>query len=106
MLVSGLLITLGLAHSLEQYADRLEPSIIRISLPPATNDSSSIGSFDLSYAYYERLDNECNRVYNEYTKRIASVTSLAKDIINLYAELGVPSTQIDRSIVEFGASDP
>ena len=96
----------GLAHSLEQYAERLEPSVIQVPLPPVTNDSSSIASFDLSYAYYERLDNECNRVYNEYSKRVATVTSLSKDIISLYAELGVPNAQTDRSIVEFGAKDP
>ncbi|RPA99845.1 hypothetical protein L873DRAFT_1789307 [Choiromyces venosus 120613-1] len=95
-----------LAHSVEEYAERLESGIIQVPLPPATNDSSSIASFDLSYAYYERLDNECNRIYNEYTKRVANVTSLAKDIINLYAELGATGSGVDKAIVEFGATEP
>ncbi|CUS15485.1 unnamed protein product [Tuber aestivum] len=96
----------GLARSVEEYASRLESGIIQVPLPPATDDSTSIGAFDLSYAYYERLDSECNRIYNEYTKRVASVTSLAKDIINLYAELGATGSGVDRTIVEFGATDP
>jgi len=95
-----------LAHSVEEYAAPLESGIIQVPLPPATNDSSSIASFDLSYAYYERLDNECNRIYNEYSKRVANVTSLAKDIINLYAELGATGSGVDKMIVEFGATDP
>ena len=99
-------VALDLAHSVEQYAARLESDIIQVPLPPATNDSSSIASFDLSYAYYERLDNECNRIYNECSKRIANVTSLAKDIINLYAELGATGSGVDKMIVDFGATEP
>lgn len=99
-------VVLELAHSVEEYAARLEPGIIQVPLPPATNDSSSVASFDLSYAYYERLENECSRLHNEYSKRVANVTSLAKDIINLYAELGTTGSGIDKRIVEFGATDP
>jgi len=99
-------VVLELARSVEEYAARLESDIIKVPLPPAANDSSSIASFDLSYAYYERLDNECNRIYNEYSKRVANVTSLAKDIINLYAELGATGSGVDKMIVDFGATDP
>jgi len=34
------------------------------------------------------------------------VAALAKEIINLYAELGIPKAQLDRSIVEYGAAEP
>lgn len=95
-----------LVHALETYASRLEPSIVQIPLPPSTNDSATIASFDLSQAYYDRLENEFNRVYEEYTRRASAVESVAKDIINLYAELGIPSAQIDKKITEYGASEP
>ncbi|CAZ82035.1 unnamed protein product [Tuber melanosporum] len=95
-----------LARSVEEYADRLESGITQVPLPPATNDSSSIASFDLSHAYYERLENERSRLRKEYTKRLANVTSLAKDIINLYAELGATGSGVDKTIIEFGATNP
>ncbi|KAF8534289.1 microtubule associated protein-domain-containing protein [Trichophaea hybrida] len=95
-----------LVHALDTYASRLEPSIVQIPLPPATNDSASIASFDLSEAYYDRLEQEFNRVYEEFTRRVSTVATLAKEIINLYAELGIPKAQLDRLIVEYGATEP
>jgi protein regulator of cytokinesis 1 len=95
-----------LVHALDTYASRLEPSVVQIHLPPITNDPASIASFDLSEAYYDRLEQEFNRIYEEFTRRVSTVAALAKEIINLYAELGIPKAQLDRSIVEYGAAEP
>ncbi|TGZ80605.1 hypothetical protein EX30DRAFT_372226 [Ascodesmis nigricans] len=95
-----------LVKALDTYASRLEPSFLQIALPPITDDSSTIGSFDLSHSYSAQLDEEFNRVYSEYMKRLSIVQTVAKEIINLYSELGIPSAQIDRHIVEYGANDP
>lgn len=95
-----------LAQALEQYASRLESSTIQIPLPPATNDPTSITTFDLSQTYYERLEAEFNRVYQEFTKRVAAVKSISRDIVSLYSELGIPNSQTDQSIIDFGASEP
>lgn len=95
-----------LAAALDTYASRLEPSIVQIELPPITNDPASIAGFDLSHTYSERLETEFNRVYEEFTRRVSAVESLAKETINLYAELGIPSAQTDRAIIEYGTSAP
>lgn len=79
---------------------------MQIALPPITNDSSALADFDLSHNYYEQLEEEFNRVYQEFTRRLSTVEALAKEIINLYAELGIPATQIDRQITEYGATEP
>ena len=39
-------------------------------------------------------------MYEEYTRRIASVQGLAEDIVNLWAELGTPQAQTESSIVK------
>lgn len=95
-----------MAQALEQYASRLESSIIQIPLPPATDDPASIVSFDLSQSYYERLEAEFNRVYQEFTRRTTTVESISKEIIALYTELGIPKSQIDKNIVELGPTQP
>lgn len=56
--------------------------------------------------YCERLEAESNRVYQEFTRRVSTVKAIAKDIINLYAELGIPITQVDQPIIDFGTSEP
>lgn len=94
-----------LAHALEQYASRLEPSIIQVPLPPETNDPIST-PFDLSQSYYKRLEGEFNRVKQVFAKRAATVKSITKDIVSLYGELGLSSSQIDQSIIDFGATEP
>lgn len=95
-----------LALALETYASRLEPSIVQITLPPITNDLASVTNFDLSNDYYEQLEQEFTRVYQEFTRRGSAVSTLAKEIINLYAELGIPSAQADSTIVEYGMTEP
>lgn len=39
-------------------------------------------------------------------KRLSIVQTTAKEIINLYSELGIPAAQIDRGIVEYGSNNP
>lgn len=95
-----------LAQALEKYASQLETSILQITLPPTANDPSPHASLDLSQSYYERLEAEFDRVYQEFTRRVSTVKAIAKDIINLYSELGTQNSQIDQSIIDFGAAEP
>lgn len=71
-----------------------------------TNDSTSSVSLDLSQPYCERLEAEFDRVYQEFMRRVSAVKSIAKEIMNLYAELGIPNGQTDQSIIDFGATEP
>lgn len=45
-------------------------------------------------------------MYQEFTRRVSTVKAIAKDIINLYTELGIQNSQIDQSIIDFGAAEP
>lgn len=63
-------------------------------------------TFDLSPAYVDRLDDEFSRVYDEYTRRIATVQSLSENIIQLWAELGTPQAQTDGAIVKYYRDAP
>ena len=95
-----------LVQALESYSSHLESSFIQISLPPTSTDSSLPPTFDLSPSYITSLDNEFSRVYEEYTRRIASVKALAEDIVNLWAELGTPQAQTESSIVKYYREAP
>lgn len=87
-----------LVQALQSYSSHLEPSFVQISLPPTT--STAPPNFDLSPSYIAKLDNEFSKVYEEYTRRIALVKSVAEEIVNLWAELGTPQAQTDTSIVK------
>lgn len=52
------------------------------------------------------LDNEFSRVYEEYTRRIASIKAFAEEIVNLWAELGTPQAQTEDSIVKYYREAP
>ncbi|KAI5816290.1 microtubule associated protein-domain-containing protein, partial [Pyronema omphalodes] len=95
-----------LRHALNTYASRLESEFVSIELPPITDDSATIANLDLSDNYYDNLEQEFNRVYDEFTRRANTVGAVAKDIINLYAELGIPREQIDRNIIDYGSTEP
>ncbi|KAF6231828.1 hypothetical protein HO173_009911 [Letharia columbiana] len=95
-----------LVQALESYSSHLEPSFIQITLPPTSNNSSLPPTFDLSPSYIASLDNEFSRVYEEYTRRIASVKGLAENIVNLWAELGTPQAQTESSIVKYYREAP
>ena len=95
-----------LVQALESYSSHLEPSFVRIKLPPTSNNASLPPTFDLSPSYVSSLDNEFSRVYEEYTRRISSVKSIAEDIVNLWAELGTPQAQTESSIVKYYRDSP
>jgi len=63
-------------------------------------------SFDLSPSYVDKLDAEFTRVYEEYTRRVATVRSLAENMIQLWAELGTPQAQTDAAIVKYYRDAP
>ena len=46
------------------------------------------------------LDNEFSRVYEEYTRRIATVKATSEEIVTLWAELGTPQAQTESVIVK------
>ncbi|MCJ1431248.1 hypothetical protein MMC27_000599 [Xylographa pallens] len=89
-----------LVVALESYSSHLEPSFIKIALPPTSSNASIPTNFDLSPTYVTSLDNEFSRVYEEYTKRIATVKATSEEIVNLWAELGTPQAQTDSIIVK------
>lgn len=88
-----------LVQALESYSLHLEPSFVKIALPPTGPNQSVPLSFDLSPSYVDKLDEEFTRVYEEYTRRIATIKVLAENMIQLWAELGTPQAQTDGTIV-------
>lgn len=54
----------------------------------------------MSPAYIESVDKEFTRVYDEYNRRLALVQQLGQEIVNLWAELGIPQAQTDSTIVK------
>ena len=95
-----------LVVALESYSSHLEPSFIRVTLPPTSNNATIPPNFDLSPSYVTSLDNEFTRVYEEYTRRIALVKATAEEVVNLWAELGTPQAQTDSTIVKYYRESP
>lgn len=95
-----------LVQALESYSSHLEPTFVQIALPPTGPNQSIPTNFDLSPSYVDRLDAEFTRVYDEYTRRIASVQSLGDNIIQLWAELGTPQAQQEGAIVKYYREAP
>ncbi|KAI1824939.1 microtubule associated protein-domain-containing protein [Xylaria intraflava] len=95
-----------LVQALESYSSHLEPTFIKISLPPTGPKQSLPTSFDLSHAYVDKLDDEFTRVYEEYERRVATVKALSESIIQLWAELGTPQAQTDGAIVKYYRDAP
>ncbi|GJN68205.1 microtubule associated protein [Purpureocillium lilacinum] len=89
-----------LVDALESYSSHLEPTFVQVALPPCGPNQSIPPTFDLSPSYVDRLDAEFTRVYEEYTRRIATVQTLSNHIIQLWAELGIPQAQQDGAIVK------
>lgn len=84
----------------------MESSFVAIKLPPPSPNAKISPTFDLSPTYVATLDNEFTRVYDEYNKRIATVQSLAEEIILLWGELGIPQAQVDSQIVKNAREAP
>ncbi|TAQ90237.1 hypothetical protein B7494_g1439 [Chlorociboria aeruginascens] len=95
-----------LVQALESYSSHLETSFIKISLPPTAPNSFIPPTFDLSSTYVTALDDEFTRVYEEYTRRVATVKALSEHIIQLWAELGTPQAQTDAMIVKYYRDSP
>lgn len=104
--LAQMLISTELVQALESYSSHLEASFIKITLPPTSNNSSIPPTFDLSTAYVTALDDEFTRVYEEYTRRVATVKALSENIIQLWAELGTPQAQTDAMIVKYYRDSP
>lgn len=95
-----------LVEALQSYSSHLEPSFIKIPLPPTSSTTPVALTFNLSPSYVADLDNEFTRVYEEYTRRISSVRSSSEEIIKLWAELGTPQAQTDSMIVKYYRESP
>ncbi|TVY43239.1 Anaphase spindle elongation protein [Lachnellula occidentalis] len=95
-----------LVQALESYSSHLESSFIKIALPPTAPNSTVPPTFDLSPIYFTSLDDEFTRVYEEYTRRVATVKALSEHIIQLWAELGTPQAQTDGAIVKYYRDSP
>ncbi|KAI1306306.1 microtubule associated protein-domain-containing protein [Xylaria venustula] len=95
-----------LVQALESYSSHLEPTFIKIALPPTGPKQSLPPTFDLSPTYVDKLDDEFTRVYEEYTRRVATVKALSENIIQLWAELGTPQAQTDPAIVKYYRDAP
>ncbi|KAL9030383.1 MAG: hypothetical protein Q9196_001491 [Gyalolechia fulgens] len=95
-----------LVQALQSYSSHLEPSFVKIKLPPTSNDARVSPTFDLSPSYFRALDNEFTRVYDEYNRRLPLVKTVGEEIVNLWAELGTPQAQTDGSIVKYHREAP
>lgn len=95
-----------LVQALESYSSHLEPSFLKVQLPPTTDGSAIPPTFDLSPSYASALDNEFTRVYEEYTRRVQVVQNISEEIVKLWAELGTPQAQTESSIVKYYRESP
>ncbi|KAM5353831.1 hypothetical protein ACJ41O_000481 [Fusarium nematophilum] len=95
-----------LVQALESYSSHLEPTFVQIALPPTGPNQSIPPNFDLSPSYVDKLDTEFTRVYEEYSRRIATVQALSDQVIGLWAELGIPQAQQDGAIVKYYRDAP
>ncbi|KAK4190361.1 anaphase spindle elongation protein 1 [Podospora australis] len=95
-----------LVQALESYSLHLEPTFVKLTLPPTSPRHSIPSTFDLSPAYVDKLDAEFTRVYEEYTQRVATVKALGETIISLWAELGTPQAQTDNAIIKYYRDAP
>ncbi|KAL2753294.1 hypothetical protein ACRALDRAFT_1083045 [Sodiomyces alcalophilus JCM 7366] len=95
-----------LVEALESYSSHLEPTFVKIALPPTGPNQSIPPTFDLSPTYVDKLDHEFTRVYEEYARRVATVQALCEHIIQLWAELGTPQAQTDGAIVKYYRDAP
>ena len=95
-----------LVEALESYASHLEPSFVSIKLPPTAPNAKVPPNFDLSPTYVGKLDNEFTRVYEEYNRRVTTVSQIADEIVNLWSELGTPQAQVDSQIVQYARESP
>lgn len=99
-------LTIELVVALESYSSHLEPTFVKIALPPTGPNQSIPPNFDISSSYVDSLDLEFTRVYEEYERRVETVKSTCETIIQLWAELGTPQAQTDGAIVKYYRDAP
>lgn len=92
--------------ALESYSSHLEPSFVKIALPPTGPNQSIAPNFDISSKFVDSLDQEFTRVFEEYERRVGMVRSTCETIIQLWAELGTPQAQTDGAIVKYYRDAP
>ncbi|KAI5284496.1 hypothetical protein KEM54_001288, partial [Ascosphaera aggregata] len=95
-----------LVQALESYSSHLEPTFVKLPLPPTDDNAECPPDFDISQAYVTALDAEFSRVYEEYNERLSTVAVVGEDIVNLWAELGVPQEQTEPTIVRYYRDSP
>ncbi|KMQ45520.1 microtubule associated protein [Trichophyton rubrum] len=95
-----------LVEALVSYSSHLESSFVSLELPPIEPGAVAPPSFDLSPTYVKALDAEFTRVYEEYNRRVATMSSLGQEIVNLWAELGTPQAQTEPLIVKHYRDSP
>lgn len=93
-------------EALVSYSSHLESSFVSLELPPIEPGAVAPPSFDLSPTYVKALDAEFTRVYEEYNRRVATMSSLGQEIVNLWAELGTPQAQTEPLIVKHYRDSP
>lgn len=74
--------------------------------PPSTGSSKDDIEINLSTHYLSQLENEVQRWRNELQSRISKISLASVQIVNLYAELGTPQTEIDGSIMSHYKDSP
>ena len=87
-----------LTKELRRFADALEPSFLKLELPPS--DHSKATNFNLSSSYTNALHQEFSRVEQEFYRRCRKVTEMGGEIVKLWAELGSHTLQTDRKIMQ------
>ncbi|KAJ2905787.1 hypothetical protein MKZ38_004464 [Zalerion maritima] len=95
-----------LVEALESYSSHLEPTFVKIPLPPSGANQAVPPNFDLSPTYVDKLDAEFTRVYEEYVRRVGMIKAMSEQIISLWAELGTPQAQTDAGIVKYYRDSP
>ncbi|KAI5294760.1 hypothetical protein KEM52_003261 [Ascosphaera acerosa] len=95
-----------LVQALESYSSHLEPTFVTIPLPPTAEGAECPPDFDLSANYVAALDAEFARVYEEYNERLSTAAVVGEDIVNLWAELGIPQEQTEATIVKYYRDSP
>lgn len=88
----------ALYKELAQYAAYLPQQVVKLEIPPVLENVEGHPPRDVSLAQVGRLDAALRRCREELARRRAIVQSLAAEIVSLWAELAVDSTQLDTDL--------
>lgn len=90
---------------LTELSEKLKGIEISPELSPPSTSKGDI-EINLSTNYLSQLENEVQRWRNELQSRISKISLASVQIVNLYAELGTPQTEIDGSIMSHYKDSP